>query len=65
MVSVPECGNTDVGNLIPYQRSTLFFRVGHTYLNLLGEFALCPGYIMRFTSIAQIYAAKGGHRPGL
>ena len=34
VLTAPKCGNTEVGNLIPHQRSTLFFRIGHRYLDL-------------------------------
>lgn len=40
VLTVPGCGNTEVGNLITHQRSTLFFWVGHRYLDLLGVCSL-------------------------
>lgn len=47
VLTTPKCGNTEVGNLIPHQRSTLFFRVGHKYLDLHELSILCPRYIVR------------------
>lgn len=44
VLTVPKCGNTEVGNLIPHQRSTLFFRVGHKYLDLCGVCSLPVAY---------------------
>lgn len=39
VVTVPECSNTNVGNLVLHQRSTLLFRVGK-YFNFLGVCAM-------------------------
>lgn len=57
VLTAPKCGNTEGGNLIPHQRSTLFFWVGHKYLDLCGVCSL-PVVYCEVTSIVHIQSAK-------